>query len=59
MVKGDNVIEVEKTRIEKDLGVKVGNQLKFSNHIENQANKGIKSLVLVAGRLHIWIGTVC
>ena len=34
MIKGDDVIELEKTRIEKDMGVNVDNQLKFSNHIE-------------------------
>ena len=39
MLKVVDMIEMEKTSIKKDLGV-VDNQLKFSNHIEMQVNKG-------------------
>ena len=47
IMKGVDVIELEKTSIEKDLGVNVDNQLKFSNHIEMQVNKGNKILGLI------------
>ena len=47
MMKRGEVIELEKTLIEKDLGVSVDNQLKFSNHIERQVNKGNKLLGLI------------
>ena len=46
MLKGVDMIELEKTSIEKDLGVNVDNQLKFSNH-EMQVNKGNKILDLI------------
>ena len=47
MMKRGEVIELEKTIIEKDLGVNVDKQLKISNHIEMQVNKGDKLLGLI------------
>ena len=47
MMKRGEVIELEKTIIQKHLGVNVDNQLKFSNHIEMQVNKGNKLLCLI------------
>ena len=47
MMKRGEVIELEKSIIEKDLGVNVDNQLKFSNHIEMQVNEGNKLLGLI------------
>ena len=47
MLKGVDIKELEKPSIEKDLGVNVDNQLKFSNHIEMQVNKGNKILSLI------------
>jgi len=47
MKKRGEMIELEKTKMEKDLGVNVDNQLKFSNHIEMQVNKGNKLLGLI------------
>ena len=41
------MIELENTVIKKDLGVNVDNQLKFSNHIEMQLNKGNKLFGLI------------
>ena len=41
------MIELEKTSIEKDLGVNVDNELKFSNHTEMQVNKGNKIIGLI------------
>ena len=57
--KRGEVIELENTILEKDLGVNVDNQLKFSNHIEMQVNKGGNSLVSFGDRLHIWTRIVC
>ena len=45
MMKRGKVIVLEKTIIEKDMGVNVDNQLKFSNHM--QVNKGNKLLGLI------------
>jgi hypothetical protein len=47
MKKRGEMIELEKTIMEKDLGVNIDNQLKFSNHIEMQVNKGNKLLGLI------------
>ena len=47
MMKRGELIELEKTIIEKDLGVNVDSQLKFSNHVEMQVNKGNKLLGLI------------
>ena len=47
MMKRGEVIELENTIIEKDLGVNVDNQLKFSDHIEMQVNKENKHLGLI------------
>ena len=42
------MIELEKKmRIEKEMGVNIDNQLKFSNHIEMHVNKGNKLLGLM------------
>ena len=41
------MIELENTTIEKDLGLNVDNQLKFSNHIEMLVNMGNNILGLI------------
>jgi len=40
-------IELERTRVEKDLGVHIDDQLKFSDHTEIQVNKANKLLGLI------------
>ena len=42
-----NIVTLEKTELEKDLGVNVDPQLKFSNHVEIQVNKCNKILGLI------------
>ena len=43
----DSSVELETARIEKDLGVQVDDQLKFTQHIEGQVNKANKILGMI------------
>ena len=47
MSSGENRVELETTTLEKDLGINIDPELKFSRHIELQVNKANKILGLV------------
>ena len=47
MKDGRDITEVERTKREKDLGVNIDEDLKFSEHIEIQVNKANKLLGLI------------
>ncbi len=47
MDSGNGMIELDKTTLEKDLGVNVDPELKFSSHVEKQVNKANRILGLI------------
>ena len=47
MTQNHQMTILEKTKVEKDLGVYIGNQLKFSIHAELQVNKANRILAMI------------
>ena len=43
----DEVVDLQETKLEKDLGIFTDNELKFSTHVEKQVNKGNQLLGLI------------
>mgnify|MGYP001556778116 CR=1 FL=1 len=53
-------IQLQETELEKDLGVNVDSQLKFSHHVEVQVNKANKILGMIRRSLdHVEGDTLC